>query len=131
MSIEAVLVIPAFLLFLALIAGIARTAAVRSDVHAAVVEGARIASLETSSTRGESAARDAIVAHLAQQGVTCRALDVTVEAAALDQPPGRPGSVTAAVRCVVPLADLAVPGLPGQVEVAESFTTAIDTYVPR
>jgi len=127
-SIEAVLIIPAFLLFLALIAAIGRTAAVRADVHASVVEGARIASMQTGSVQGQTAAEDAIRAHLAQEGVTCLRLDISINSQALDLPPGQPGSVSATVTCVVPLADLAVPGLPGDVTITESFDSALDTY---
>ena len=127
-SIEAVLIIPAFLLFLALILAIGRTAGVQADLHAAVVSGARTASLESTAASGEAAARQAIEDHLSREGVTCVFLDVSVDARALDLPPGQPGSVSASVTCAVPLADLAVPGLPGQIRITESFATPIDTY---
>ena len=41
------------------------------------------------------------------------------------------GSVSATITCAVPLADLGVPGLPGQVSLTESFSTVIDTYANR
>jgi Flp pilus assembly protein TadG len=130
-SIEAVLIIPAFLLFLALIIALGRVAAAEADIHAAVVEGSRVASLEKNSSTGETAARAAITDHLAREGVRCTTLSVTVDATALDQPPGVPGRVTARVSCVVPLSDLGVPGLPGSVTITESFATHIDTYTNR
>jgi len=130
-SIEAVLIIPAFLLFLALVMAVGRTAAAQADVHAAVVEGSRVASLAKTAAAGETAGRAAIEAHLHREGIRCTRLTVTVDAAALDQPPGDPGQVTATITCVVPLADLAVPGLPGTMTISESFTTQIDTYTDR
>jgi len=127
-SIEAVLIIPAFLLFVALIAAIGRTAGVQEEVHAAAVEAARVASLASSAATGESAGRAAVLAHLAQDGVNCLSLVISINSQSLDRPPGQPGTVTASVTCVVPLADLAVPGLPGQVTIADSFSTPIDPY---
>ena len=130
-SIEAVLIIPAFLIFLALIAAIGRTAAVQADIHAGVVEGARVASQATSSASAEAAAHAAISAHLNRESIQCTTLNITVNAAVLDQPPGHPGQVRARVSCAVPLADLMVPGLPGTITITESFTTHIDTYTNR
>ena len=128
MSIEAVLIIPAFLLFLALIAAIGRAASVTEDLHASVVAGARIASLASSSSAGESAARTAIEDHLSAEGVNCIYIDISINSQALDLPPGQPGEVSATVTCAVPLADLSVPGLPGQIQLTETFSTPIDPY---
>ena len=128
MSIEAVLIIPAFLLFLALIAAIGRTAAVREDIHASVVDGARIASLAPSSTEGDSSARTAIKNHLKAEGVKCTNIDISINSQALDLPPGQPGEVSATVTCTVRLSDLSVPGLPGQIRLTETFATTIDPY---
>jgi Flp pilus assembly protein TadG len=130
-SVEAVLIIPAFLVFLALLAAIGRTAMVRDDIHAAVVMGARVASMQTNSTDGKTAATQAISAHLARDGTPCVDREIVVNAAALDLPPGQSGSVTATVTCVVLLSDLGVPGLPGKLTSSESFSTAIDIYAER
>jgi len=130
-SIEAVMIIPAFLLFLALIVAVARVGSVQADVHAAAVEGARVGSLQDSAAAAEEAARRAIDAHLARENVHCVSQSVAIEASSLDQPPGTPGSVTVTITCLVPLGDLGVPGLPGEVEIRASFSTAIDTYSHR
>lgn len=130
-SIEAVLIIPAFLIFLALIVAIGRTAAAHTDIHAAAVEGSRIASLATSSTAADSTAKAAITAHLVRESVHCTTLNITIEAAALDKPPGQYGQVQANITCAIPLSDLAVPGLPGSIKFTESFKTAIDAYTNR
>ena len=128
MSIEAVLIIPVFLVFLALIAAIGRTAAVQEDLHASIVAGVRIASLESSSFDGENAARTAIENHLADEGVTCTSSDISINTDALDLPPGQPGEVWATIACTVPLSDLSVPGLPGHIRLTDTFSTPIDPY---
>jgi hypothetical protein len=128
MSIEAVLVIPAFLLFLALIAGIGRTAMVRADIHAGVVSGARLASLESDVRTAEQVGRLAIIEHFERANLNCVRLEIRLDTLALGLPAGQAGQVTATATCVVPLADLAVPGLPGQVTITESFSTPINTY---
>ncbi|MCL2784433.1 MAG: hypothetical protein FWD55_03150 [Propionibacteriaceae bacterium] len=130
-SIEAVLIIPALLLFLALLLAIGRTAVVRADLHAAVVTGTRFAAMETSSSRGEAAAIQAIEDHLAREGVRCITVNLTVNTSALDLPPGQAGAVSATATCVVSLADLMAPGLPGSIRISTSFTTSIDPYINR
>lgn len=128
MSIEAVLIIPVFLVFLALIAAIGRTAAVQEDLHASIVAAVRIASLQPSSIAGEDAARTAIENHLADEGVRCISSDISINTYALDLPPGQPGEVWATITCMVPLSDLSVPGLPGQIRLTDTFSTPIDPY---
>ena len=128
-SVEAVMIIPAFLLFLALIAAIGRTAVIREDLHSTAVNASRVASQQTSALEGERAARKVIADQLS--GGTCRTLDISLNTAALDYAPGRPGSVSVTISCVVGLSDLSVPGLPGQIRLTETFTTPIDTYTDR
>ena len=129
-SIEAVLIIPAFLLFLVLILAIGRIAMVKADLHASVVNAARVASMETCSWCADTAARTAITTTLVADKVPCLDPDIVINAAALDQPPGQPGSVSASITCVVQLSDLGVPGMPGQIRITSSFATSIDPYVP-
>jgi Flp pilus assembly protein TadG len=130
-SIEAVLIVPAFLLFLLLVLAIGRTASAQADVHAAVVQAARVVSLQDNADAGQAAGRQAIHDSLLAGKVICQSIDITIESAALDLPPGEPGEVSAAVTCRVALADLSVPGLPGQVTIAEDFATPINTYESR
>jgi hypothetical protein len=130
-SIEAILVIPVFIVFLALILAIGRTTAVRCDLHAGVVSGARIASLETSSSSAQLVGVKAIEDYLVQKNITCLSSHVVVDTSAFDLPPGQPGMITARITCIVGLSDLGVPGLPGHFEITESFGTPIDTYSGR
>jgi Flp pilus assembly protein TadG len=130
-SIEAVLIVPAFLLFLLLVLAIGRTVAAQADVHAAVVQAARVVSLQDNAEAGQAAGQQAIQDSLTTNKVICQSIDITIESTALDLPPGEPGQVSAAVTCLVALADLSVPGLPGQVAITEDFTTPINTYESR
>jgi len=130
-SIEAVLIIPAFLLFLVLVAAIGRVAVAHQQVHAAVVAAARTASLQSSPQAGQAAGLQAAQANLARPGLTCVSQSAEVDAAALALPPGQSGLVTARVTCLVSLADLTLPGVPGYITVSESFSAATDPYVDR
>ncbi|MDR0488690.1 MAG: hypothetical protein LBG99_04700 [Propionibacteriaceae bacterium] len=131
MSIEAVLVIPVFLLFLALLAGIGRTAMVGQDVHAAVVSATRVAAQYPSARSADIVAHEVIASHLNDNRTPCRSVGVTSNTAALDFGVGRGGTVSVALTCTVSLSDLAIPGLPGEVRITESFSTHIDPYKRR
>ena len=131
MSIEAVLIIPAFLLFLAMVSAIGRTALIQGDLHAAVVYGARVAAMATTPEEGRVAGLAAIKEHLNREDVSCLSVKMDVDASAVGLAPGQFGSVSATVSCVVPLEDLAIPGLPGQVTIETTFSTAINGYTNR
>jgi len=129
-SIEAVLIIPAFLLFLFLIAAIGRTADVRMDIHSATVQAARTAARETSYL-AENAAQAAFTNHLAREGLTCQNLRIEIDVNALSLAPGQPGYITVSAQCTISLSDLAVPGLPGQITITDQYRTAINPYTER
>ena len=56
---------------------------------------------------------------------------VTVDTAGFAAPVGTPATVTATVRCVVNLADLAVPGVPGTRTVTATASSPVDTFRER
>ena len=131
MSIEAVLIVPAFLLFLVALAAVGAVAGVRQDVHAAAVQGARVASMESSAAAGTNAGYAAVNDYLNQEETPCQSRVVEIQAAPLDLPSGQGGSVRVRVTCVVSLAQFTGIGLPGQITVEEAFTAQIDAYVGR
>jgi hypothetical protein len=101
----------------------------------AIDEAARAAARTASIARdGRSAA---VVADsrarsvLAQQNLTCRSLDVQVNADDFQKPPGETGYVVASVTCDVPLSDLAVPGIGGAKTLRAEFRSPIDRYGAR
>jgi hypothetical protein len=63
-------------------------------------------------------------AALADAGITCQSLAVTVKTAGL-----RPGSIVMVdITCAVGLADLALLGVPGSITLSASFASPVDTY---
>ncbi|MDR2974866.1 MAG: pilus assembly protein [Propionibacteriaceae bacterium] len=127
-SLEAIIIIPAFLLFLTLIIGIARVAIAQADLHAAAVQATRTAATAPDPATGDTAARQAISTFLTSESSPCVAPVIETDTAALALPPGQPGQVRVTVTCPVPLSDLMLPGLPGQVTLSGAFSTPIDAY---
>jgi hypothetical protein len=56
---------------------------------------------------------------------------VDVDTAGFQAPLGQPGDVTVSITCVVGMADLLAPGLPGSVTVEASFISPVDAYRER
>ncbi len=130
-SVELALLAPALLLLasLAVFAG-------RSQVaEGAVAEAARAAAREASLARdgGTAAALAGAQAErtLAAQDLRCQTTSVDVDTAGFAAPPGQGGDVTVTVACVVGMADLLAPGLPGSVTVEAAFTSPVDAYRER
>jgi hypothetical protein len=128
---EAVLIIPAFVVFLVLVVGIGRIAMVRDELHGASVGGSRVASLASDSSQAKLQAERLVNEHLKSAKSLCRQLDIDIDASALDLPPGQPGAVRVTLDCTLTLGDLSIPGLPGQIHINETFTTDVDPYVLR
>ncbi len=130
-SIELALLAPALLLLVsfAVFAG-------RSQVaEGAVAEAARTAAREASLARDPATAAALAGAQaertLAAQDLRCQDTSVAVDTAGFSAPSGQPGDVTVTITCVVGMADLLAPGLPGAVTVEAVFTSPIDAYRER
>lgn len=123
-SLELVLITPALLALLLFVVLAGRVAEARGDVDRAARDAARAASLARSSmgagADGEAAAR----ATLAEGGVSCARLDVSIDTA--NFVPG--GSVAATVTCTVDLRDLSLLGVPGSRTLTAEFSHPVDTY---
>ena len=68
---------------------------------------------------------------LAAQDLRCEGTTVEVDTAGFQAPLGQPGDVTVSITCVVGMADLLAPGLPGSVTVEASFISPVDAYRER
>ncbi len=130
-SVELALLAPALLLLasLAVFAG-------RSQVaEGAVAEAARAAAREASLARDPATAAALAGAQaqgtLAAQDLNCQRTRVDVDTAGFSAPPGQPGDVTVTIACVVGMADLLAPGLPGALTVEAAFTSPVDAYRER
>lgn len=130
-SAEAILIIPAFLIFLAFIVGIGRTALLSEDLHAAGIYASRMAVTQHSSLSGETVARKAITDQLGDRASTCRGMTVSVSTGDLDYPAGKSGKVIVEIWCVVDLEDLVFPHVPGATTISIRIETPIDTYKQR
>ena len=130
-ALEAAIGVPAFLLFLALIIFAGRVAIATQSVDSAATQAARTASIARTATDASSTARSAATSSLTSQQVNCVTMAVTLDTAGFAAPVGTPATVTATVSCVVNLADLAVPGVPGTRTVTATSTSPVDTFRER
>ena len=130
-TIEAVIVAPAFLLFVGLIIGAGRVAIAHQSVEAAAAEAARTASVARTAGQARADATSSAEHTLVNQGLQCATLTVAVDTTGFATPVGTPARVTATVVCVVSLADLSVPGMPGTLRVEATVGSPLDTYRGR
>jgi Flp pilus assembly protein TadG len=129
--VEAVVGVPAFLLFLALILLAGRVAVAKQAVQAAANDAARAASITRTQSEAAGAATSSASATLANQGLTCTQRRVAVDTSGFTRPPGTPATVAATVTCAVALSDLALPGVPGSTRVTATVRSPLDTYRER
>lgn len=130
-AIEAVIGIPAFVLFVGLIILGGRTATTHGAVESAADAAARAASIDRTSSQAQRDATDAAQASLMNQHIHCLNVAVSVDTSAFNQPVGDPGLVTATVACRLDLADLSVPGVPGSRVIKASVSSPLDTWRQR
>jgi Flp pilus assembly protein TadG len=130
-SLEFVVLAPALLAFVALLVVAGRVAIASNSVEQAADEAARSASISRTVAGARAAATEGARRALAEQDLTCSVISVAVDAGGFAVPVGRPAQVRATVTCVVPLADLAVPGFPGSRTVTATAVSPLDTYRGR
>ena len=130
-TIEVVIIVPALMLFVALLVAAGRVQLAHQSVDAAAAEAARAASI--SRTAGEAQTRATVsgTQALANQGLRCASTSVTVDTAGFAVPVGTPATVSATINCVVALDDVALPGLPGTITVEATVRSPLDTYRGR
>lgn len=120
---EMVLVTPVLLILLLFMVLLGRFAVARTDLDGAARDAARAASLERSFPAAAASARTAAESTLASRDVTCRVLDVSVDA---DFSPG--GWVAAEVSCTVDLTELSLLAVPGTKSMTSRFVSPLETY---
>lgn len=128
--VEVVVLAPALALLIGLIIAGGRLAVAHQAVESSAAAAARAASIARTQADAEGKARDAAVASLDAQNLTCQATAITLDASGFAAPVGAPASVSATVTCQVELADTA-PGLPGTLTVTSTVASPIDTYRER
>jgi Flp pilus assembly protein TadG len=130
-TLELAVVAPGLLALLGLVIVAGRITAAGSAVEQAAAAGARAASLARDARAAEVAADQQVAAALRDQGVRCEETSTRVDTRGFAARVGLPATVSVAVQCVVPLRDVAVPGMPGQRTLTARATSPLDTYRGR
>lgn len=130
-SVELVIIVPALVLVLGLLIAGGRLWFARATVVEAAQSAARAASLERSAGSAHRAGVSAGARVLATDGLRCASDSISVDTSAFEVQVGTPATVRATVTCQVPFADLAIPGMPGSINVRGSGAAALDTYRAR
>jgi Flp pilus assembly protein TadG len=130
-AVEVAILMPAFLLLIAVAAVIGRQTVAQTAIEGAAHDAARAASISrtapTAKAHGEEAARSV----LTDQGLHCDPVTVTIDTSQFARALGQPAAVTATVSCSVAFSDIAVPGLPGNRTLSATFTSPLDIYRSR
>lgn len=130
-TLELAILSPAVLALLALAIAAGRIQVAGGAVEQAAAAAARTASIARTPSTARAAATEEARTSLRQQGITCGALDVTLDTAGFAVPVGRPAQVEVSVACTVALSDLAVPGLPGTRTLRAQVASPLDRYRSR
>ncbi|WP_338596918.1 TadE/TadG family type IV pilus assembly protein [Saccharopolyspora sp. SCSIO 74807] len=130
-SLELAVLTPVVLLVLALVIAGARIVTAHAALDTATAAAARAATLTRTAPAAQTAAQRAADHTLGQNGLRCAQRQTTVDTSGFATAPGQPGTVTVTASCTVPLADLALPGLPGRVPLSSSFASPLDPYRER
>jgi len=129
--IEAVIGVPAFMLFVALIVFAGRVAIAHQGVQSAAADAARSASIARTQGGAQTEGNTAAATSLANQHVNCVTTTVSVDTSGFASPVGTPAKVSATVTCDVNLSDLFLPGVPGSKAITATMSSPLDTYRER
>jgi Flp pilus assembly protein TadG len=124
MSAELILLVPVFVFFLMLIAGVGRYSQGHQLVEDTSAAAARAASLATSPAQASTDARQIATTTLRDAGLSCRSTRIDVDVTAFD--PG--GQVSVTVHCTVDLSSLVMSGLPKTVTLSATSTSVLELY---
>ena len=128
--IEAVIGVPAFMLFVVLIVFAGRVAIAHQGVQSAAADAARSASIARTQGGAQTAGDTAAATSLTSQHVNCTATTVSVDTTGFASPVGTPATINATVTCQVNLSDL-LPGVPGTKAITATMSSPIDTFRER
>lgn len=130
-SVEVMLIVPVVVLLAAVLMAGWRISWARTNVQAAAAAGARVASQQRSGAIAAQRADEVIAADLAATRVVCQGLTVSSDVSQFARPVGTVAQVSVRVDCSVSLADLLIPGMPGQLAVGAQAVERLDTYRER
>jgi len=131
-AVEFALLVPALLLMIGLVLGAGRLAYARVSVQQVADSAARAASQARDPSTARADAQEVAALYLEATGVGCAGgPGGDVATAGLAVPGGQPARVGVRVSCAVALADLALPGFPGDVTVTAEAGSPLDRYRGR
>lgn len=130
-SLELAILGPALMMFVVLLIVGGRIALAGQAVQAAADEAARQASIARTQAQATATANTAAALSLSQQDLNCATTRIDVDTTGFAIAAGASAQVQATVTCVVDLADVAVPGVPGSHTMTATATSPIDTYRER
>ena len=125
-AVEAVVIVPALLLFVVLLLSLARLALAEQSIGTAAAAGARAASLARTVGEATEQGRAAALLTLDEHDVTCLDPRIRVDASGVGRAVGTRASVSVAVDCRLNLSDLALPLVPGGIQVSASRASPVD-----
>ena len=123
-STELAVLTPLLIGFMLLAVYAGRVVQAEADVAHAAYEAARAATLRGDPVTAEAAAKEQAAANIAEGGVACRRLDITVDTTGF----AAGGQVEVTVSCEASLADLALLAVPGTRIFNHTAVSVIDTY---
>jgi Flp pilus assembly protein TadG len=131
-AIEAAVLAPAMLTLIGVAIVGGRIQVAGGAIETAAHDAARAASISRTADQARTAAHAAAHATLAQSGLHCARLTVTVDTSGFAIPVGQPATVAADVTCRLDFSDLLpADGLPGSTTVHARFTSVLDTFRTR
>jgi hypothetical protein len=125
--IEAAILAPVFIVFLAALLVAARIRGAGAAVAQAAADAARQASIARTPAQARTVAKASALATLREKGLHCTPR-ITLDLAAFSLTVGRSGTITAQVSCTVTLADVAAPGMPGSRTVTKLHRSVLDPF---
>ncbi|WP_395111525.1 TadE/TadG family type IV pilus assembly protein [Actinomadura sp. SCN-SB] len=125
--VEAAILAPLFILFLAGLLVAMRIQHGAAVVAQAAADAARQASIARTATQAQADATTSAMATLRNRGLHCTP-NIQLDLAGFRRPTGQDATVTARVTCHIQLTDLGLPGLPGSRTVTRERLSPIDPY---
>lgn len=130
-TVEAVIGVPAFLLFIGLLVLGGRMAIAQQVVQSAAADAARAASIARSQSVARADATTAAEYSLRNQHLDCAHTTTSVDLAAFRSSVGTAGQVHATVTCHLRVDDLGLPGLSGTRAITATMSSPLDTHRER
>ncbi len=131
-TVEFVILLPMLLLLAAAVIGAGRAWLAHAAVQQLADASARAASVSRTAEAARASAQQVVRDDSESIGVNCiGGAQVDIDTAGFLIPVGQAATVTTHVRCAVPVADLLIPGIGGQIDSDATAVSTLDRYRAR